>query len=119
MHEAGAFFQCPVNDEMHMSIHERKSKYHHLETLASDKNAVHPVDEILFVIEHNIHGTSICTEMPAITNMVYTSLHKGKAQPEIRIDLRKQPLTYLHHNTPPPLMAAHYKCSIIAWQSSK
>lgn len=60
-------------------------RFHHpkcliaLETLASDVNAVHPVDEIIFIIEHHIQSISICAEMPAITNMIYTAFHKGKA----------------------------------------
>ena len=96
MHKPVAFFESTVQDEMQVRVHQGESQDDHVVALHDDKDAVHPRDEILVVLEQRIDSIPVRGEMPAVLDLDFLSLDERDVEPEIGFDLREQFLIQLH-----------------------
>ena len=58
--------QCAPQYEMNMCVHQDEGQDDYVIFLQQDKDSVHPVDEIFFVIEHKVYCVSVSAKMPAV-----------------------------------------------------
>ena len=80
MHEFVALVKLPVQDEVHVSVHQTKSKNDNLIFDGYYKYTVHPVDEILAVIKQSVYSVAICAKMPTISNRIVFTLDIGNVE---------------------------------------
>ena len=79
-----------------MRVHQGKSQDDDLVSLQGHIDAVHPVDEVVLVIEHDVYGVSVGTEVPAVLDRHRLAFDKRGVESKIRNDLPEQFHRNLH-----------------------
>jgi hypothetical protein len=100
MHELVAVVIFSMQNKMHMSIHQAKRKDNHLMLLAYDKNPVHSVDEIVFIMKQCVNRITVGIKVPTISDGINPPLDKGCIERKVRLNLSEQVIIYLHHHFP-------------------
>ena len=88
MYKTVARIKFPIQDKMHVSIHQHKCEEHYIVADHDRKNPVHPVQELIIIVKNYIYRISRSIEMPAVFNGNTLALCDGQSKTQIGRDFR-------------------------------
>ena len=98
VHEGIALRESAIQNEVDVRVHKHECQNQNVVFQCSGIHPVHPVPEIVIVIEHRIHGFSCGVEMPAVIDGNRLAFDARPVKSKVGRDLCPEFVTVQHNH---------------------